>query len=111
MPAKSHRDHSAQAAVLAYRTGLSAALCKAWLEAPVAKSAEEVKAIVESERDDYLVDDTSISIIRSMIEAFALARLKAQSARTMFRQPGAGAMPSLSRHRAPSSRANASPLG
>jgi hypothetical protein len=111
MPIKSHRDHGAQAAMLAYRTGLSAASCKGWLVSLVAKSAEDVNGSFDSDNDHYLVDDTSINIIRSEIEAFALARLKAQSTRTMFQRPGAGGMPSLSRHRAAPSPANASHLG
>ncbi len=111
MSTKSHRDHSAQAAMLAYRTGLSAALCKGWLESPVAKSAQEVKAIFDFDRDEYLVDDNSINIIRSEIEAFALARLKGQSTRAMFQRPGAGGTPSLSRHRAAPTPANATHLG
>jgi hypothetical protein len=111
MSTKSHRDHGAQAAMLAYRTGLSAALCKAWLVSLVAKSAEDVKALFDSDNDHYLVDDTSVNNIRSEIEAFALARLKAQSAQTMFPRQGAGEMPSLSRHRAAPSPANARHLG
>jgi hypothetical protein len=35
MTSKLHRDHSAETAMLAYRTGLSAAICKAWIEAPI----------------------------------------------------------------------------
>jgi hypothetical protein len=39
----------------------------------------------DSDREEYLVDDNSLNIIRSEIEAFALARLKAEAARTMIR--------------------------
>jgi hypothetical protein len=85
MRPKPRRDRDADAAMLAYRTGLSAALCKGWLESPVARSAAAVKAMFDSDRDAYLVDDNSLNIIRSEIEAFALARLKAEAARTMIR--------------------------
>jgi hypothetical protein len=44
MTSKLHRDHSAETAMLAYRTGLSAAICKAWIEAPILSPAEAVKA-------------------------------------------------------------------
>jgi hypothetical protein len=83
MRPKPHRDRGASAAMLAYRTGLSAALCKGWFESPVAKSAEAVKAMFNSDRDDYLVDDNSINIIRSEIETYALAHVKSKSAGTL----------------------------
>jgi hypothetical protein len=44
MMSKLQREHDAQAAMLAFRTGLSASMCEAWIEAPIAKSAEAIKA-------------------------------------------------------------------
>jgi hypothetical protein len=44
MMSKLQRENDAQAAMLAFRTGLSAAMCEAWIEAPIAKSAEAIKA-------------------------------------------------------------------
>lgn len=85
MRPKLRRDRDADAAMLAYRTGLSAALCKGWLESRFARSAAAVEAMFNSDIDEYLVDDNSVNIIRSEIEAFALARLKAEAARTMSR--------------------------
>ena len=79
MRPKPHCDLGAAAAMLGYRTGLSAALCKGWFESPVAKSAEAIKAMFVFDRDDYLVDENSINIIRSKIEAYALARVKSKS--------------------------------
>jgi hypothetical protein len=70
MTTKLHREHDAEAAMLAYRTGLSAAVCKAWIEATVVKSAEAIKAAFLPESED-----NSILIARSEIEAYALARV------------------------------------
>jgi hypothetical protein len=66
MTSKLHRDHGAEA-TLAYRTGLSAAICKAWIEAPT----EAIKAPLLADGGDQ-----SIIIARSEIEAYALARVK-----------------------------------
>ena len=54
--------------MLAYRTGLSAAVCKAWIEATIVKSAEAVKAAFQP--------DTDVMAARSEIETYALARVK-----------------------------------
>jgi hypothetical protein len=67
---KLRRGHDGEAAVLAYRTGLSAAICKAWIESSIAKSAAAVKAAFEPGSDDV-----SIIAARSEIETFALARV------------------------------------
>jgi hypothetical protein len=74
MTPKLHREHDAQAAMLAYRTGLNAAICKAWIEAQMVKSAEAAKAafVLNS-------DDNSINAARSEIEAYALAQLRKYS--------------------------------
>jgi hypothetical protein len=80
MTPKPHRDPDADAAMLGYRTGLSAAICKAWLEAPTFKSAEAIKAALLSDGDDH-----SIATVRSEIEAYAMARVKNEPRRTMLR--------------------------
>jgi hypothetical protein len=80
MTPKPHRDQDADAAMLGYRTGLSAAICKAWLEAPTFKSAEAIKAALLPDGDDHL-----IVTVRSEIEAYALARVKNEPRRTMLR--------------------------
>ena len=72
MTTKPRRDHDAKAAMLAYRTGLNAALCKAWLEAQTAKSIEAIEAALMADSGG-----STIFALRSEIEAFALARLKA----------------------------------
>jgi len=64
MTSKLHREHDAQAAMLAYRTGLQAAICKSWIETPIAKSAEALAAAFTPD-----CDDTSITVARSEIEA------------------------------------------
>jgi hypothetical protein len=57
--------------MLAYRTGLSAAMCKAWMEAPIVKSADAIKAaFLPESKDDCII------VARSEIEAYALARVK-----------------------------------
>jgi hypothetical protein len=71
MTSKLHRDHGAEAATLANRTGHSAAICKAWIEAPILNPAEAIKAALLPDGDDQ-----SIIIARSEIEAYALARVK-----------------------------------
>jgi hypothetical protein len=71
MTSKLHREHDAQAAMLAYRTGLNAAICKAWIETPVAKSAEAIKAAFMPGSDN-----NSVTVARSEIEAYALAWVK-----------------------------------
>jgi hypothetical protein len=65
MMSKLHREYGAQAAMLAFRTGLSASICEAWIEAPIAKSAESIKAA-------FLPDSNvnCIIVARSEIEAF-----------------------------------------
>jgi hypothetical protein len=73
---KLHHEHGAEIAMLAYRTGLSATICKAWIDSPVAKSAKAIKAAFMPDSDD-----DSISAARSEIEAYALARVKKSSAR------------------------------
>jgi hypothetical protein len=55
MTSKLHRDHSAETAMLAYRTGLSAAICKAWIEAPILSPAEAVKAALLPDGDDQSI--------------------------------------------------------
>jgi hypothetical protein len=75
MTPKPHRDPDADAAMLGYLTGLSAAICKAWLEAPTFKSAEAIKAALLPDGDDHL-----IATVRSEIEAYALARVKNEQA-------------------------------
>ena len=74
MMSKLHREHDAQAAVLAFRTGLSASMCEAWIEAPIAKSAEAIRAALLPGSEDNCV-----IVARSEIEAYALARVKKQS--------------------------------
>ena len=74
MISKLHREHDAQAAMLAFRTGLSASMCEAWIEAPIAKSAEAIKAALLPASDDNCV-----IVARSEIEAYALARVKQHS--------------------------------
>jgi hypothetical protein len=74
MTSKLHREHDAQAAMLAFRTGLSASMCEAWIEAPIAKSAEAIKAALLPASDDNCV-----IVARSEIEAYALARVKKHS--------------------------------
>jgi hypothetical protein len=71
MTSKLHREHDAQAALLAYRTGLQAAICKSWIETPIAKSAEALAAAFTPD-----CDDNSITLARAEIEAYALARVK-----------------------------------
>jgi hypothetical protein len=66
-----HREHAAETAMLAYRTGLSAAVCKAWIEAPIIKSPEAINAAFLLDADDY-----SVIVARSEIEAYALAQVK-----------------------------------
>jgi hypothetical protein len=80
MTPKPHRDPDADAAMLGYLTGLGAAICKAWLEAPTFKSAEAIKAALLSDGDDH-----SIATVRSEIEAYAMARVKNEPRRTMLR--------------------------
>ena len=74
MVSKLQRGHDAQAAMLAFRTGLSASMCEAWIEAPIAKSAEAIKAALLPASDDNCV-----IVARSEIEAYALARVKKHS--------------------------------
>ena len=71
MTSKLHREHDAQAAVLAYRTGLHAAICKSWIETPIAKSAEALQGAFMPDSDDNF-----ITVARAEIEAYALARVK-----------------------------------
>jgi hypothetical protein len=71
MTSKLQREHDAQAAMLAFRTGLSASMCEAWIEAPIAKSAEAIKAVFLPGSED-----NCIIVARSEIEAYALARVK-----------------------------------
>jgi hypothetical protein len=71
MTSKLHREHDAQAAMLAYRTGLQAAICKSWIETPIAKSAEALAAAFTPD-----CDDNSITLARAEIEAYAFARVK-----------------------------------
>jgi hypothetical protein len=82
MKTKPRRDHDADAAMLAYRTGLNAALCKAWLEAQTAKSIEAIEAALMADSGG-----STILAARSEIEAFALARLKTESTWTVFQRP------------------------
>jgi AefR-like transcriptional repressor, C-terminal domain len=72
---KLRRDHDADAAMLAYRTGLNAQICKVWIEAPIAKSADALKAALMAD-----CAGNSIIAARSEIEAFALARVKSAGA-------------------------------
>jgi hypothetical protein len=78
---KLHHEHGAEIAMLAYRTGLSATICKAWIDSPIAKSAEAIKAAFVPDSDD-----NSVIAARSEIEAYALARLKKSSARVAVRR-------------------------
>jgi len=71
MTLKLHRELDAQAAMLAYRTGLHAAICKSWIETPIAKSAAALQAAFTPD-----CDDNSITAARAEIEAYALARVK-----------------------------------
>ena len=57
--------------MLAFRTGLSASMCEAWIEAPIAKSAEANNAAFLPASDDNCV-----IVARSEIEAYALAQVK-----------------------------------
>jgi hypothetical protein len=57
--------------MLAFRTGLSTSMCEAWIEEPIAKSAEAIKAAFLPASDDNCV-----IVARSEIEAYALARVK-----------------------------------
>jgi hypothetical protein len=82
MKTKPRRDHDAEAAMLAYRTGLHAGLCKAWLEAQKTKSFEAIKAALMADSGG-----STIFALRSEIEAFALARLKTEPAWTVFQRP------------------------
>lgn len=70
MKSRPHRELVAEAAMLAYRTGLSAAICREWLEARIVRSADAVKAALLPGSDD----ETIIGA-RSEIEAYALARV------------------------------------
>ena len=74
MTSRHRRGHDAQAAMLAYRTGLNAAVCKAWIETPVAKSTEAMKAMFLPDSDD-----NSINVARSEIEAYTLSQVKKYS--------------------------------
>jgi hypothetical protein len=74
MTSKLHPEHDAQSAMLAYRTGLNAAICKAWIETPIAKSAQAIEAAFMPDSDD-----NSIIVARSEIEAYALAQMKKHS--------------------------------
>ena len=74
MTPKLHRDHAAEAAMLGYRTGLSAAICEAWIAALIAKSAEAIKAASLPGSDD-----NCMIVARSEIESYALALVKGQS--------------------------------
>ena len=74
MTSKLQREHDAQAAMLAFRTGLSASMCEAWIEAPIAKSAEAIKAVFLPGSED-----NCIIVARSEIEAYALARVRRRS--------------------------------
>jgi hypothetical protein len=74
MMSKLQREHDAQAAMLAFRTGLSTSMCEAWIEAPIAKSAEAFKAALLPASDDNCV-----IVARSEIEAYPLARVKKHS--------------------------------
>jgi hypothetical protein len=68
-----NRDHIAEAALLGYRTGLSAAICQAWIAAPIARSAKAIKAaFLPSSDDDCIV------AARSEIDSYALAQVKEQ---------------------------------
>lgn len=69
MTQKLVRAHPAEIAMLAYRTGLSAAVCEAWMGAPIVKSADAIKAAFLADSDD-----DCIIVARSEIESFALAR-------------------------------------
>lgn len=71
MRQKLHREYGAATAMLAFRTGLSAAMCKAWIEAPIGKSAEAIRAAFLPDSDDY-----SVFVARSEIETYALARVR-----------------------------------
>jgi hypothetical protein len=71
MTSKLHREHDAQAAMLACRTGLHAAICKSWIETPIAKSAEALQGAFMPDSDDNF-----ITVARAEIEAYALARVK-----------------------------------
>ena len=70
MTQRLHREHAADTAMLAYRTGLSAAICESWIAAPIGKSAEAIKAaFLPGSNDDCII------VARSEIEAYALARI------------------------------------
>jgi hypothetical protein len=71
---KLHREHDGQAAMLAFRTGLSASMCEAWIEAPIAKSAGAIEAAFLPGSDDNCT-----IVARSEIEVYALARVKKYS--------------------------------
>jgi hypothetical protein len=74
MMSKLQREHDVRAAMLAFRTGLSASMCEAWIEAPIAKSAEAIKAaFLPASDDNYVI------VARPEIEAYALARVKKYS--------------------------------
>ena len=74
MTSKLHREHNAQAAMLAFRTGLSASMCEDWIEAPIAKSAEAIEtALLPASEDNCII------VARSEIEAYALDRVKKHS--------------------------------
>jgi hypothetical protein len=60
MTLKLHRDHGAETAMLAYRTGLSAAICKAWIEAPILKPAEAIKAALLPDCDEHSIIITGV---------------------------------------------------
>jgi hypothetical protein len=81
MTQRLHREHAAETAMLAYRTGLSAAMCRAWMQAPIVKSADAIKAA-------FLPDsiDDCIIVARSEIQAYALAQVKCYPRRIMLRK-------------------------
>jgi hypothetical protein len=81
MTQRLHREHAAETAMLAYRTGLSAAMCRAWMQAPIVKSADAIKAV-------FLPDsnDDCIIVARSAIEAYALTQVKCYPRRIMLRK-------------------------
>jgi len=71
MTSKSQHEHDGEAVMLAYRTGLSVANCKAWIDSSIAKSADAITAALQPDSDD-----NAIIAARSEIEAYALVRLK-----------------------------------
>jgi hypothetical protein len=71
MASNRQHAHDGEAAMLAYRTGLSSAICRAWIESSIAKSPDAIKAVFQPGSDEV-----AIIVARSEIEAFALARVK-----------------------------------